>query len=240
MPPQLPEALLKEAGAIAKWHEFIKTAENKRLDHEKFERYAKDLGKGKYKISADILASLLLQPRNAKDIPGPSTNLYFRALLKHQLIDITAVLKALYNHSSLHTNLQAGDAVGDADAAQQTPKKPIRWYSSSSLEDYIFMYFSRHPAEVNRMRNPVSMAKLVITWLKLYNDVAAALSRDTYRTVYGVRSEKDLEESRNGFAILLGHVVQNANFSSRIGHVQNKREYIHLSDSTARTKLTGH
>lgn len=195
--------------SIDEWDRFLALCILKRLDPEPFETYVAVLN-SRHPLPPTAVADVFLkpQPTNRENL-DPRVPRYVQILSEKRLIDTTSILKALYKHSTSHTQAQA---VGHADpeVAQASPE--TRWKNSYGQEETIFYRLTKSVAlgtGIKSFGDAIAVCKVVAKWMSLFTSAAAAFAQDIMGQAHSLQAKDDMEASRAAFVMMLLGVCEN-------------------------------
>lgn len=199
--------------ALRLWRHFLSQAFVKRLDADKFAALV-PLQQSRSPLSPTLIADLLLRPDTKNSYsPDPLVPGYVDVLLNQHLVTPAAVLFALAKYSS--SRLQAGQNEGEhasgGDGKKTSDKTPLRWANSYTIEQVIFLRLAKAVKQdnaVRHMRDAVDMVKVLIRWMGLFSDIAAAFAADVMGAMHRTNIKLELECSRAAFVLLLSSVCE--------------------------------
>ncbi|ETS80121.1 hypothetical protein PFICI_07650 [Pestalotiopsis fici W106-1] len=200
---------LDQKHSIDEWEKFIALCILKRLDPEPFETYVTVLH-SRHPLPPAAVADVFLkpQPTNRENL-DPRVPRYVQILSEKRFIDTPSILKALYKHSTSHTQAQA---VGHADpeVAQATPE--TRWKNSYGQEETIFYRLTKSVAlgtGIKSFGDAIAVCKVVAKWMSLFTSAAAAFAQDIMGQAHSLQAKDDMEASRAAFVMMLLGVCEN-------------------------------
>lgn len=198
-----------QKNAVDEWDRFLAQCILKRLDPEPFETYVPVLH-SRHPLPPAVVADVFLkpQPMNRESL-DPRVPRYVQVLSEKKFIDTQSILKALYKHSTSHTQAQA---VGHADpeVAQASPE--TRWRNSYGQEETIFYRLTKSVAlgtGIKSSGDATAVCKVVAKWMTLFTSAAAAFAQDIMGQAHSLQSKEDMEASRAAFVMLLLGVCEN-------------------------------
>lgn len=198
-----------QKNAVDEWDRFLAQCILKRLDPEPFETYVPVLH-SRHPLPPAAVADVFLkpQPMNRESL-DPRVPRYVQVLSEKKFIDTQSILKALYKHSTSHTQAQA---VGHADpeVAQASPE--TRWRNSYGQEETIFYRLTKSVAlgtGIKSSGDATAVCKVVAKWMTLFTSAAAAFAQDIMGQAHSLQSKEDMEASRAAFVMLLLGVCEN-------------------------------
>jgi mediator of RNA polymerase II transcription subunit 5 len=170
------------------------------------------------------------------------------ALLDLRLIDIPAILRALYKYSSAHTRARPHESDqlegnGEKEAAagvdgkkknkgkdeqgkQQPQKKILRWRNSYPAEVAVLVRLAPVLAKGTVPLNPrhvVQMLKVLVSWMALLVEAAAAISREAFGALGMVKDET--ERARGALARFMVVVAENQTVLATLAKPECKGMY---------------
>lgn len=195
-------ALRVQFASMKAWDGFLDTCLFKRLGPSDFESSAPKLH-SKHPLPADALADLLLRPRASnKDTLDPRIPLYLESALTLGYVDAPAILKALYNYSTSHSQSQSG-----TDGLPE-----VRWRSSYSAEEVLFYRLTKavvQGAAIGKGEDAVRMVDIVAKWMALFTGAFATLATDVMDQLEAGGPREEMETARAAFVALLISVCDN-------------------------------
>jgi mediator of RNA polymerase II transcription subunit 5 len=198
--------------AVHQWHKFLAHALATRLDAETFASFA-PLLYAKHRLPPTIVADLLLRPTQSNQSSlDPRAPQYLQALLILRLVDVSAILKALYKYSTSQAQVQAHTGAADASADGQLKKQPLRWDNSYTLEEVIFYRLVKTigQAETSKaIRDALDLVRIVARWMGLLTDAAAAFATDAFGAIHSLQAKDEMEAARAAFVALLLAICEN-------------------------------
>lgn len=229
--------------ALRLWRHFLSQAFVKRLDADKFATLV-PLQQSRSPLSPTLIADLLLRP-DAKSsyAPDPLVPGYVDVLLNQHLVTPAAVLFALAKYSS--SRLQAGQDEGEhasgGDGKKTSDKTPLRWANSYTIEQVIFLRLAKAVKQdnaVRHMRDAVDMVKVLIRWMGLFSDMAAAFAADVMGAMHRTNIKLEMECSRAAFVLLVSSVCEDPTLLTALSGKSAKEGRKQLSDSLAKFTAT--
>ncbi|KAI1767488.1 Med5-domain-containing protein [Hypoxylon sp. FL1150] len=185
------------------WARFLDRCIYARLDLETFDNYVTQLY-SKHPLPPPVVADIFLKPRPSNHWTlDPRIPRYVEVLLKHKLINIPSILKALYNYSTSH--LQAHTA-GNIPPELSDSRIQLRWGSSFLAEEVIFYRLTKAVRMEKRITNSVEaleICKLVAKWMVLFVSAAAGFAQDVYGQLQSPDIKTEMDESRAAFVSTL-------------------------------------
>lgn len=184
------------------WDAFLDKCLFERLSLADFESSAPPLH-SKHPLPPDALADLLLRPRAGnKDSLDPRIPLYLQSALVLGYVDAPAILKALYNYSTSHSQSQS--------AEDGLPE--VRWRSSYSAEEVLFYHLTKAVVQGGAIAKPedaVRMMDIVAKWMALFTGAFATFASDVMGQLEAGGPREEMETARAAFVALLISVCDN-------------------------------
>lgn len=227
-------ATASPATALAEWSSYIAHARNKRLDPDQF---AADVEArlSKHPLPPVLVADLLLRPTEFNDYAlDPRMPRYLQVLQKQGRVDTAAVLTALYRYTSVHARVQQPQDGALSDGADGKEKegggagagagkgkgkgkgkgqKVVRWRNSYPSDEILFWRLAQAVNQGSGIRTSdeaIAVARVLVKWMALFADAAAAFSRATFGgSMHGLQARDETEDSRNAFALLFLAFTEN-------------------------------
>lgn len=225
--------------ALRAWDQFLTKALKTRLDPDKFADFV-PIQQSRHPLAPGPVADLALRPNpwNHHTL-DPRIPLYLQALLDRRIVDLQAVLAALFRYSTMHTIVgrQAGDnnnqkakAVksgslgGDDDEHTEEGVKKgediVRWESSLPSEEIIFYRLRKavvSGSAIRDTRDALEVCFMMARWMALFTAASAALPIDEDPLSMGgmvggspnKRTRDDMDNARAAFIIPLLGVCEN-------------------------------
>lgn len=184
------------------WDTFLDKCLFKRLSLADFESSA-PLLHSKHPLPPDAIADLLLRPRAGnKDSLDPRIPLYLQSALGLGYVDAPAILKALYNYSTSHSQSQSAD--------HGLPE--VRWRSSYSAEEVMFYQLTKAVVQggaIAKGEDAVRMMDIVAKWMALFTRAFATFASDVMGQLEAGGPREEMETARAAFVALLISVCDN-------------------------------
>ncbi|KAK9774220.1 putative Mediator of RNA polymerase II transcription subunit 5 [Seiridium cardinale] len=219
--------------AVDEWDKFLAQCILKRLDPEPFETYVSVLY-SKHPLPPVAVADIFLKPQLAnRESLDPRVPRYVQVLSEKKLIDTPSILKALYKHSTSHTQAQA---VGHADAEVAQASPELRWKNSYGQEETIFYRLTKAVAlgtGIKSFGDAIAVCKIVAKWMALFTSAAAAFTQDIMGQMHSTQSKEDMETSRAAFVMLLLGVCENPTVLQALSSASAREARKALSESLA-------
>jgi mediator of RNA polymerase II transcription subunit 5 len=210
--------------AVDEWDKFLALCILRRLDPEPFETYVSVLH-SKHPLPPAAVADVFLKPQPAnRESLDPRVPRYIQVLSEQKLIDTPSILKALYKHSTSHTQAQA---VGHAEAEVAQDNPDARWKSSYGQEETIFYRLTKSVAlgtGIKSFGDAVAVCKIVARWMILFTSAATAFAQDIMGQVHSAQAKEDMEASRAAFVMMLLRVCENATVLKALSTLSAKGE----------------
>ncbi|KAL1842691.1 hypothetical protein VTJ49DRAFT_4470 [Mycothermus thermophilus] len=221
------------AAGVAAWAKFVARALQKRLDPDRFAALVPVHFSEHPALPPVITADILLRPTpDAHETLDSRAVQYLMVLLDQRLVDLPAVLRALYKYTSAHARVppppdEAGQLEGAAaekegveaengkkkGKGKQTQKQHqqiLRWRNSYNGEVAVLVrlasMLSKGTARLTP-RHVVQMLKVLERWMVLLVEAAAAISREAFGALGMVKDET--ERARGALARFLVAVGEN-------------------------------
>jgi len=163
--------------AVQAWAKFLSHSLASRLDPETFESYVQILSV-KQPLSPANISDVFLRPTEDNNATlDPRIPRYLQSLLRLELLDIPAILKALQKYSTFgiqdgNTEMKSAEAAGENNEAEN-PKggnKRTRWANSYAAEEMLFYRMAKYISSGTSPKNTqegVEMLLLSIQWMEL-------------------------------------------------------------------------
>lgn len=195
--------------AVVEWERFLAQCILKRLDPGPFATLVAVLH-SKHPLPSAAIADIFLKPQPSnRESLDPRVPRYVQILCDNRLVDTPSILKALYEHSTSHTQAQTvGHA--DIDVAQASPD--TRWKSSYGQEETVFYRLTKAVAlgtGIKCSNDAIAVCKTMAKWMSLLTSAAAAFAQDIMGQLHSAQSKEDMEASRAAFVMLLLGVCEN-------------------------------
>lgn len=225
METRTPAARL--SASVAEWSKVLALAEKRRTDPGRFAEYAQILY-ARHPLPPALIADLLLRPTPYfQDAPDARRRAYLQELKEQGRVDTAAVLGALYKYSTAHARARPaalGGGGGDAPDKEQDggpgeARKISRWKNSYEFEETLLMRLSKavyQGSEIKTSENVRDVAGMLLKWMALYTDAAAALPRDMFGAIHGLQVKDETERSLNAFLHFLCAFSQDQVVLSRL------------------------
>jgi mediator of RNA polymerase II transcription subunit 5 len=200
--------------ALRLWRHFLSQAFVRRLDPSDFAALV-PLQQFRSPLSPTLIADLLVRPHAKNNYaPDPLVPGYIDALLRQRLVTPAGVLFALARYSSARQEQQSdkkGAAGADGQDEKQTREKQsaLRWANSYTIEQVVFLRLAKAAKQdnaVRSMKDAVEMVRILIRWMSLFSDMAAAFAADVMGAIHRNNVKLELECSRSAFVLLLSSV----------------------------------
>jgi mediator of RNA polymerase II transcription subunit 5 len=234
---------------VAAWARFVSRALLKRLDPDRFAALVPIHFSEHPPLGPVVIADILLRPTpEACETLDSRAIHYAMALLDLRLIDIPAILRALYKYSSAHTRARPHESDqlegnGEKEAAagvdgkkknkgkdeqgkQQPQKKILRWRNSYPAEVAVLVRLAPVLAKGTVPLNPrhvVQMLKVLVSWMALLVEAAAAISREAFGALGMVKDET--ERARGALARFMVVVAENQTVLATLAKPECKGMY---------------
>ncbi|KAB5563076.1 mediator complex subunit Med5 [Coniochaeta sp. 2T2.1] len=228
--------------ALQQWRHFLSQCFLKRLDPAKFDSLV-PVHQSRSPLSPILVADILLRPdaRNSY-APDPLATPFLDVLLRRRSVTPAAVLFALARYSSLRQPQARQDeeehADGGADGKKASSEKPsMRWANSFVVEQVIFMRLAKAVKDedaVKNMKDAVDVIKILVQWMALFTDMAAAFAEDVMGAVHGNNVKIEVECSRSAFVLLLSTICENPAVLSALSGMSAQGGRKQLSDGLAK------
>ncbi|KAK4223951.1 putative mediator of RNA polymerase II transcription subunit 5 [Podospora fimiseda] len=233
------------AAAVAQWIKFFSRAEYRRLDPEKFATFARIIFT-KHPLPPQIIADLLMRPTASnREALDPRLPHYLEGLLKQKIVNTAAVLGALYQYSTTHTQIQSDPSSQNAtagaikeepgvDSLPKEKRKVTRWRCSYSSEAVVLWQLARYVNQgtgIRTGRDVIEIVKVLIRWISLFIDVAAAFSRDAFNAMHTQQQRNEVMAARDAFVLFFMAFSENKTVVATLDRPITKSIRKHLANS---------
>lgn len=213
------------SASVAAWAKLLNISRVRRLDPDTFASYL-PYHFDKHPLPPIIIADLLLRATERyHDSLDPRFPLYLKALLNQRRVDAPVVLRALFKYSSIHNRVPSqadGALTGEGltkEVEEQFQKQQIvRFRNSYADEESILWRLAQLVHQGRGITTPkkvIQVTKVLIAWMRLFTEAAAAFSRDAF---HGLQARDETEDSRNAFVLFMVAFSE----SSRVRHTLGK------------------
>lgn len=222
--------------AYTAWEKFFDKALEKRLDMDKFADWAPIMKDRHGSVMSPLmLADLVLRPKKWNTWTlNPRVPYYLQTLLDLRMVDVPAVLAALWRYSTAHSFLgkegvkedrMEGIKIEGGGDESNNKNKIIRWQSSFSSEEVIFYRLTKAVAQGTAIKNGKDAVEICIVmarWMALFTSASAAFAAHDEDVIMGgadaasnesrSRQQKrdEMDNARAAFVMLLLGVCENA------------------------------
>lgn len=190
--------------AIAYWANFIDKCVRERLDTDRFQPFVA-LVQRTHRLPSAVIADLLLRPSpNNSASLDPRIPMYLQVLGNLGYVDMTSILRAMYQYSSSHTLVESQQGgLGDT-TNEETQQQKIRWKNSYWAEDHLFYALTRWVVEgraVKDSKTALELVNILSKWIALFTAASAAFATDMLGQVQNIQIE--MESARAGLVAVL-------------------------------------